>query len=85
VSAVAWANDIVPKTGVSKGSVVTIIDELKARKIPGFRDLKEIAGELRELSVKLRKQGIGVGEAAIGFTILKRLMEVGVEPQLLPQ
>ena len=85
MSAVARADDIVPKTGVSKGSVVTIIDELKARKIPGFRDLKEIAGELRELSVKLRKQAIGVGEAAIGFTILKRLMEVGVEPQLLPQ
>lgn len=61
-------DSIVTNTGVSKGSVAAIVDELKAGKIPGFKDLRDVAEELRELSIKLKKQGLGASEARLGLT-----------------
>lgn len=78
-------DSIAARTGVSKGSVVTIVEQLKAGKIPGFKDLGEIAEELRELSVKLKKQGLSASEAALGFTFFQQLAELGIEPELLRQ
>lgn len=78
-------DNVVAKMGVSKGSVVTIVDELRAGRIPSLKDLREVADELRELAVRLRKTGLNVTEAALGLTFFQQLVGLGIEPQLVPQ
>lgn len=64
---------------------MAIVDELKSGSIPGFKDLRDVADALRELSVRLRKQGLGVSKTSLGFTFFQQLANLGIEPQLVSQ
>lgn len=72
-------NEIVDKTGISKGAVVSIMKDAREGKFPQL-ELKDRVDELHSLSVKLRKGELDFGQAKLGFTFLKRLLGIGVEP-----
>jgi len=75
-------NDIVGKTGISKGAVVSIIKDAREGKSPNLQ-LKGRIDELHDFSVRLRKEGIDLPQARLGSTLLDRLWELGVEPDTL--
>lgn len=72
-------NEIVTKTGISKGAVISIFQDARAGKFPSL-ELKDRVDELHNLSVRLRKEGLELPEAKLGFTFLKRLWDLNVEP-----
>jgi uncharacterized coiled-coil DUF342 family protein len=74
-------SEISKKTGVSIGAISNIIDELKAGILPGVEDLADQIDALRELSIQLHKANITAVQAAIGFIVLKRLADLGIEPK----
>ncbi len=73
------ANQIVDKTEISKGAVVSIIKDAREGKFPQL-ELKDRVDELHSLSVKLRKGELDLAQAKSGFTFLKRLLGMGIEP-----
>lgn len=77
-------NDIVAKTGISKGAVVSILRDAREGKFPGL-ELKDRIDELHALSVRLRKEGLDLPQAKLGFTLLERLWTIGVEPEKLKE
>jgi len=73
-------DEIVGIVGVSKGSVVNIIDELRDGAYPRFKDIADQVDFLRELAVDLRKLNISTWQARAGVSLFKRLLLLGVEP-----
>jgi predicted nucleic acid-binding Zn-ribbon protein len=73
------ANEVVAKTGISKGAVISILKDAREGKFPGL-ELRERIDELHRLSVRLRKEGLELGKAKLGFSFFKRLLDMGVEP-----
>ena len=73
-------DDIVEKTGVAKGSVAAIVEALRAGEFPQFEQVTDIVNELRDLTVGLRKTGVGITEAAPLLILVKKLIGLGVEP-----
>lgn len=73
------SNEAVEKTGISKGAVVSIIKDAREGKFPQL-ELKDRVDELHSLSVRLRKGELDLGQAKLGFSFLKRLLEMGIEP-----
>ena len=73
------SNEAVEKTGISKGAVVSIIKDAREGKFPQL-ELKDRVDELHSLSVKLRKGELDLGQVKLGFSFLKRLLEMGIEP-----
>jgi hypothetical protein len=71
---------IVAKTGISNGSVVNIITELKAGNFPEAADLTDQIEILRELAVNLAKLKLPAGQSAVGIAVLKRIYELGLDP-----
>ncbi|MFP3975708.1 MAG: hypothetical protein ACOC6S_03280 [Chloroflexota bacterium] len=71
------ADQVVERTGLSKGTVVSVIGEARQGKYPQA-DLKGKVDELHRLAAKLRKQGLNVTQARLGFTFLERLLATGV-------
>lgn len=78
------ANEIVAKTGISKGSTVSILKDAREGKFPGL-ELKDRIDELHSLSVRLRKEALDLTQARLGFTFLKRLLDMAVEPDKLKE
>jgi len=76
-------DDIVKRTGVAKGSVSAIVEELKSGRFPQFEHVADLVNELRDLAVGLRKGGIAPAEAAPLFIVLKKLIGLGLEPARL--
>jgi len=76
-------DDIVEKTGVAKGSVAAIVEALRVGEFPQFEQVTDIVNELRDLTVGLRKAGLGITEAATLLILVKKFMELGVEPPRL--
>lgn len=72
-------NDIVTKTNISKGTVVSIIQDAREGKFPQL-ELKNRVDELHSLSLRLRKGELDLGQVKLGVTILRRLLEMGIEP-----
>jgi len=72
-------NEVVDKTRISKGAVVSIIKDAREGKFPQL-ELKDRVDELHSLSVKLRKGELDLAQAKSGFTFLKRLLGMGIEP-----
>ncbi len=68
---------------VGKGSVVNVVNELKAGRFPTLADVAELAEALRELSVEMKKKNIGVSQAVLGITFFSRLTELGIPPDKL--
>ena len=77
-------NEIVGKTGVSKGAVISILKDAREGKFPGL-ELKDRVDELHNLSVRLKKEGLELPEAKLGFTFLRRLRGLNVEPNEIEQ
>lgn len=77
-------NEIVAKTGISKGAVVSILKDAREGKFPQL-ELKDRIDELHGLSVRLRKEGLDLSQARLGFTLLERLWAIEVEPEKLKE
>lgn len=73
-------DDISTQSDVAKGSVVNTVNELRAGRFPAFSEVAELVDVLRELSVELKRKGVGVSEAALGLAFFSRLDEMGVKP-----
>jgi len=73
-------DEIVAKTGVSKGTVSNIVNELKAGNFPETADAAEQIELLRELSLELKRAKLTPGQCAAGLMILTRIRECGLEP-----
>ncbi|MBA7626486.1 hypothetical protein ES703_33936 [subsurface metagenome] len=71
---------IVEKTGVAKGSVAAIVEALRSGEFPQFEHVTDMVNGLRDLTVGLRKAGLSITEAAPLFILVKKFMELGVEP-----
>ena len=72
--------EIGKKTGVSHGSISTIIKQLLAGQliIPGVPS--EEVSNLRQLSINLAKKGLEPSQALLGITLFERFTELGIEP-----
>ena len=57
-------DNIVEKTGVAKGTVAAIVEALRAGEFPQFEHVTDMVNELRDLTVGLRKAGLGIPESA---------------------
>ena len=73
-------NEIVDKTGISKGAVISILKDAREGKFPRL-ELKDRIDELHSLSVRLRKGGLDLAQAKLGFTFFKRLADMDIEPE----
>jgi len=73
-------DDIVEKTGVAKGSVAAIVEALRAGEFPQFEQVTDMVNELRDLTIGLRKAGVGITETAPLLILVKKLLGLGVEP-----
>ena len=77
-------NEIVTQLEISKGAVISIIKDAREGKFPQL-ELVDRIDELHSLSVRLRKEGLDLTEAKLGFGLLKRLLDIGVEPEKLAE
>jgi predicted nucleic acid-binding Zn-ribbon protein/predicted DNA-binding protein YlxM (UPF0122 family) len=77
-------NDIVDKSQISKGAVVSILKDAREDKFPGL-ELKDRIDELHALSARLRKEALDLTQAKLGFTFLKRLLDMDIEPDKLKE
>ena len=68
------------KTGVSKGSVTNIVNELKAGNFPEAADLTDQIQTLRDLAVDLEKLKLTAAKSAVGIALLKRTYELNLDP-----
>ena len=73
-------DQIAAKTGISKGSVGNIINELKAGNFPEAADVTDQIETLREIAVDLAKMKMPAGKSAVGIALLKRIYELGLDP-----
>lgn len=73
------ANEIVAKSGISKGTVISILRDAREGKFPHL-ELKERVDGLHGLSVRLRKEGLDLAQAKLGFALLERLQDLNVQP-----
>jgi len=76
-------DDISARSDVAKGTVVNVVNDLRAGRFPAFADVAELVDVLRELSTELRRRGGGVSEALLGNAFFFRLSEIGVTPDKL--
>jgi phage shock protein A len=77
-------NQIVDKSRVSKGAVVSIIKDAREGNFPAL-ELKERVDELHNLSVRLRKEELDLTQAKLGFAFLRRLQNMDIEPGRLKE
>jgi hypothetical protein len=74
-------NEIVDKSQISKGTVVSILADAREGKFPGM-DLKDRIDELHTLSVRLKKEALDLTQTKLGFSFLRRLLDIDIEPVL---
>ena len=72
--------EIVTRAGVAKGTVVNVINELKAGRFPQVTNLEDEVEALREVAVGLKRTNMSVSQAASGLVALQWLESLGVEP-----
>jgi predicted nucleic acid-binding Zn-ribbon protein len=77
-------NEIVDKSQISKGAVVSILKDAREGKFPGL-ELKDRIDELHALSVRLRKEALDLPQAKSGFIFLRRLLDIDIEPDKLKE
>jgi len=73
-------DEIAAKGGVSKGTVANIIADLKAGSFPEAGDVDDQIELLRDLSLDLKRLNLSPGQCAMGFIILNRINECGLDP-----
>ena len=72
--------EIVDKTGISKGSVVSILTDLKNGKFPRQENISEEIGALREIGVELRRRDLSLAQAIMGLSAFQGIESLGIEP-----
>ncbi len=77
--------DIEKQTGVSHGSIVTIVKELEGGKldIPGTPF--DQVNDLRQLSFDLKKKGISTSQALLSLSFFERIHSLGIISEHLDQ
>jgi predicted nucleic acid-binding Zn-ribbon protein len=73
-------DEIAAKTGVSKGTVANVVNDLKAGKFPESADVGEQIELLRDLSLDLKRSRLSPGQCATGLLLLTRINECGLDP-----
>jgi myosin heavy subunit len=73
-------DEIVVKSGVSKGTVANVVADLKAGNFPEAADVGEHIEMLRELSLDLNQSKLNPGQCATGLLLLTRINECGLNP-----
>ncbi len=73
-------DEVVKKTGVSKGTVFNIISDLKAGLFPEISSIPEEIEQLRDVAISLKRSNISPIKANIGLSVLERLNDIGIEP-----
>jgi predicted nucleic acid-binding Zn-ribbon protein len=77
-------NEIVDKSQISKGAVVSILKDAREGKFPGL-ELKDRIDELHAFSRRLRKEALDLPQAKLGFTFLTRLLGMDIKPDKLEE
>ncbi len=72
--------EIARRAGVAKGSVVNVLNELKAGQFPQVRNLEDGLETLRELAVGLKRSHLSPSQAALGLGAFRGLESLGVGP-----
>ncbi len=75
-------NDIVDKSQISKGAIISIIQDAREGKFVGL-ETKDRIDELHAVSVRLKKETLDLTQARLGFTFFRRLLDLGIEPDKL--
>jgi DNA repair exonuclease SbcCD ATPase subunit len=78
------ANEIVAKTGISKGAVISILRDAREGNFPSL-ELRDRIDELHSLSVRLRKEGLDLTQAKLGFALFERLLAMDIEPERIKE
>ena len=73
-------SEISARAGVAKGSITSIVNDLKAGRLPAPADLGEQVEELREVTVELRRSRLSGAQAAAGLVLMRRVLSLGIEP-----
>jgi len=75
-----WSHqEIATKASVSKGSVESIVTDLKAGVFPEVADLADQVTTLRALSIELKHAGKTPGQCGVGLAVLNRVNKCGLE------
>lgn len=77
-------NDIVDKSQISKGAIISIIQDAREGKFVGL-ETKDRIDELHAVSVRLKKETLDLTQARLGFTFFRRLLDLGIEPDKLKE
>ncbi len=73
--------EIEDKTGVSHGSIVTIVKELESGKLDMPSTPFDQVNDLRQLSSDLKKKGLSTSQALLGVSLFERLRGLGTGPE----
>jgi myosin heavy subunit len=68
------------KAGVSHGSAINIVSELKGGNFPEVADLTDQIQTLRDLAVGLEKLKLTPAKSGVGIALLKRIYELNLDP-----
>ena len=78
------SNQVVERTGISKGTVIAILQDARTGKYP-VPGLAERMDETHTFAAGLAKEGLSLEEARLGILFLKRLQKLRVEPGRLEE
>ena len=78
------ADRVAEQSGVSKGAVVAIIKDAREGKYPQL-ELKGRVDELHQLAVRLRKENLDIAQSGLGFSFLRRLNDIGIDPERMEE
>jgi len=76
------ADRVAEQSGVSKGAVISIIKDAREGRYPQL-ELKNRVDELHQMAVRLRKEKLDIAQAGLGFSLFRRLVALGIEPELM--
>jgi len=72
--------EIAARQHVSIGAVTGVVTDLKEGRFPEAGDIGEHIEQLKELSIDLKKANLTPGQCAMGFMVMARIKECGLEP-----
>jgi hypothetical protein len=73
-------DEISQQTGVSKGKIHDVLQDLKNGLIPQVTTIQEDIDLIRDLAINLKHSNVSAVQASIGFSVLERLAALKLEP-----
>lgn len=73
--------EIEAETGVSHGSIANIVQELESGRLTVAGTSLDRVGDLRQLSLDLRKKGLQPSQALLGLSLFERLRTLKITPE----